>query len=115
MTTQQAITIAVPPETLGDRMRRALRKEHISVHEIADYLGVSRNTVSTWINDRIYPSEQTLKLWAIRTGVPERWLKEGDASMSPFPAGSMSQADTPLTRQLDRSWSVTQDDFWLAA
>src|SRR5574343_280717 len=72
-----APTPSIPEETLGERMRRALRKEHIGVQEMADYLGVARNTVSTWLNDRIQPSEQTLKLWAMRTGVPLDWLKTG--------------------------------------
>lgn len=77
-----APTPSIPEETLGERMRRALRKEHIGVQEMADYLGVARNTVSTWLNDRIEPSEQTLMLWAMRTGVPLEWLKHG---LVPFP------------------------------
>ena len=76
-------------------MRRALRKEHMGVQEMADYLGVARNTVSTWINDRIHPGEQTLRLWSIRTGVPLEWLKHG---LVPF-SGSVDQTrdDRPDT------------------
>lgn len=44
---------------------------------MADYLGVARNTVSTWINGKIVPSVQTLRLWALRTGVPFEWLQNG--------------------------------------
>lgn len=44
---------------LADRMRKALRVSGVTVQQMADYLGVSRNTVSTWINGHIVPSTQT--------------------------------------------------------
>jgi transcriptional regulator with XRE-family HTH domain len=65
---------AAPEWDLADRMRKALREADIGVQEIADYLGVARNTVSTWINGRIEPSTQTLRLWALKCGVPYEWL-----------------------------------------
>ena len=96
MTTQPEMPEpGIPEETLGDRMRRALRKEHLSVQDMAEYLGVSRNTVGTWINDHVRPSEQTFKLWALRTGVPLEWLKHGQ--VQPFPgrlAGNEQQSTT---------------------
>ena len=64
----------VPEWDTADRMRKSLRAADIGVQEIADYLGVSRNTVSTWINGRIQPSTQTLRLWALRCGVDYTWL-----------------------------------------
>lgn len=71
---------AVPEWDTADRMRKALREAGISVQEMADYLGVARNTVSTWINGRIRPSKQTLRLWAMRCGVSFSWLSEGQMS-----------------------------------
>lgn len=58
-------------------MRKALHHSDVSVQAMADYLDVSRNTVSTWINDRIEPSTQTLRLWSLRTGVPLEWIRTG--------------------------------------
>lgn len=58
-------------------MRKALRESRVSVAEIASYLGVTRGTVSTWINGRIEPSVQTLRLWAMRCGVDYDWLRDG--------------------------------------
>jgi len=66
-------------------MRRVLRHAGIGVQEMADYLDVDRSTVSTWINDRIEPSTQTLRLWSMRTGVPLEWLRHGD---EPDPSAS---------------------------
>jgi DNA-binding XRE family transcriptional regulator len=64
----------VPRWDTADRMRKALREADIGVQEMAAYLGVARNTVSTWINGRIEPSTQTLRLWALRCGVSYEWL-----------------------------------------
>ena len=104
-----APTPSIPEETLGERMRRALRKEHIGVQEMADYLGVARNTVSTWLNDRIEPSEQTLMLWAMRTGVPLEWLKHG---LVPFPRGLDQTRDTGTDT---RKYHDNRHDYSLAA
>jgi transcriptional regulator with XRE-family HTH domain len=70
----------IPEWDVADRMRKALRVADISVQEIADYLGVSRNSAGSWINGRIVPSTQTLRLWALRTGVPFEWLRDGGAA-----------------------------------
>lgn len=72
-------TVGIPQWDVADRMRKALRHSGVGVQEIAEYLDVSRNTVSTWINGRIEPSTQTLRLWALRCGVPYDWLRDGKA------------------------------------
>lgn len=77
MSQQTADVGSIPEWDLADRMRKTLRASDVGVQEIADYLEVSRNTVSTWINGRIVPSTTTLKLWAIRFGVPYEWLVDG--------------------------------------
>lgn len=68
---------AIPDWDVADRMRKALRHSGLTVQEMAAFLGVGRNTVSTWINGRIGPSTQTLRLWALRCEVPFEWLAEG--------------------------------------
>jgi DNA-binding transcriptional regulator YiaG len=69
----------IPEWDTADRMRKALRVASIEVRDMADYLGVSRSSVSNWINGRIRPSKQTMRLWALRCGVPMAWLT-GDGS-----------------------------------
>jgi transcriptional regulator with XRE-family HTH domain len=71
------MTDTVPTWDLADRMRKSLRTSGLSVQEIADELGVGRSTVSAWINGRNRPATPALKLWAIRTGVPYEWLRDG--------------------------------------
>lgn len=70
--------VAVPEVTLGDRMRMGLRKADMTVSGMAGYLGVGREAVGSWINDRHRPSPPTLMLWAQRTGVPFEWLATGE-------------------------------------
>lgn len=76
----------VPVWDLADRMRKALRDSGVSVQEMADYLDVSRTTISNWINGRRPPPVAALRLWAMQTGVDYEWLsgdedpKSGGAS-----------------------------------
>jgi len=58
-------------------MRKALQHSDVSVQEMASYLGVTRNTVGNWTNGRTGPGTQTMRLWALRTGVPLEWLLTG--------------------------------------
>ena len=62
---------------LADRMRRSLRVSGVGVTEMADYLEVERNTVSTWINGHVKPRKPTLMAWALRTGASYEWLATG--------------------------------------
>jgi transcriptional regulator with XRE-family HTH domain len=78
---------AVAPSALewdmADRMRKALRVADISSNEMADYMGVSRNSVSSWINGRAVPRRTMLRLFAMRAGVSHKWLETGEAPSSP--------------------------------
>lgn len=62
----------------ADRLRRALRVADVSVNEMADYLEVSRNAVTSWINGRHLPRDRDLKRFALRTGFDICWLKTGE-------------------------------------
>lgn len=73
----------IPAWDLADRLRKALREADLSVQEMADYLDVSRNTVSAWINGRTPPGVQSVRLWALRTGVPYEWLRTGASDDDP--------------------------------
>lgn len=85
----------IPEWDVADRMRKALRESSVGVQEIADYLGVTRGTVSSWINGRITPSRQTLRLWALKCGVRYEWIKDGalcpEGSLARDSAGAKSR------------------------
>lgn len=79
----------IPRWDLADRLRKSLRAAGLGVQEMADYLEVSRNTISNWINGRTRPSAPTLRLWALRTGVSYGWLRKGDG-WSPTGGGAVA-------------------------
>lgn len=72
--------VQIPEWTLGWRLQRALTHADIQTDQMAAELGVSRSTVSRWLNDRgSAPKIAYLKVWALRTGVPLEWLTGGEA------------------------------------
>lgn len=76
---------------LADRMRKSLRYAGIGVGDMADYLGVGRNTAGRYINGVGSPPKlQTLRLWALRCGVPLDWLRYGisEPDHNPSPDGT---------------------------
>ncbi len=79
----------------ADRLRRALRVAGVSSNEMADYLGVSRTSVSNWINGHVEPKTQTTRLWALRTGVAFTWLETGQAPAEPGPGESRLWESNP--------------------
>lgn len=95
----------VPQWDVADRMRKALRHADLGVAEMADYLGVSRTSVSNWINGRVEPSLQTLRLWSLRTGVSLEWV----LAWVPALSGASLKKSTNLNSLLAR------DDLGLAA
>jgi transcriptional regulator with XRE-family HTH domain len=63
--------------TVSDRMRKSADVAGVSVGEIAEYFDVNRNTVGRWLNGRTQPDRRTVRLWAMRCGVPTQWLLTG--------------------------------------
>ena len=86
-------TGTVPEITQGDRMRVSLRHAGLG-QEMATYLDVTRGAVGNWINDRVTPSKQTMRLWALRCGVPLEWLESGKAPTLPSGPGPYTTRDS---------------------
>lgn len=74
---EQTLEAVVPEWELSDRLRKALTHAGISSTEMAEYLEVTRHTISNWINGHTRPRPAELKMWALRTGVDYRWLVSG--------------------------------------
>lgn len=52
----------------------------LSVEEIADYLGVSRDTVYGWIAKREMPAHKVGRLWKFKSEEVDGWVRTGRAA-----------------------------------
>lgn len=77
MSVELASSGHVPAFRQHHRMALALEQVDMSVQEMAEFLGVNRNTVGRWLNGHIQPSRAVLMVWADATGVPLMWLEKG--------------------------------------
>lgn len=78
----------VPEWTLGWRLQRALSHAGISVNDMARDLGMSRATISRWINDKGAPPRDIyVKEWALRCRVSYQWLRFGHVPAGQGPTG----------------------------
>lgn len=52
----------------------------LSVVEIADYLGVSKESIYRWVEKGKIPAYRLGKFWKFKTDEVDRWIKSGNAS-----------------------------------
>jgi len=81
----------VPAWTVGDRLRKAREESGLSQQELADAIGVSRNTISNHevgVGKR-EPQTLLVRAWAAATGVSVEWIRTGHA---PSPPGTPSRS-----------------------
>lgn len=83
---------AVPTWDEGDRLAKALRHAGMSNSDMASYMGVHRNTISSYVNGRAAVDRRTRLLWAMKTGVSIEWLEDG-AGEPPTPGPGVPQSN----------------------
>ncbi len=54
----------------------------LSVEEIAEYLGIKRDTVYKWIDRKKMPAHKVGSLWKFRKEEVDDWVRSGEASES---------------------------------
>jgi excisionase family DNA binding protein len=52
----------------------------LSVEEIAEYLGVSKDTVYAWISKRNMPAHRIGRLWKFKATEVDAWIRSGGAA-----------------------------------
>jgi transcriptional regulator with XRE-family HTH domain len=68
---------AIPEWGLTDRLAKARSVAGLKQQELAEYLGLSRASLSAYENGSVVPRLGILRLWAMRCGVPLDWLRYG--------------------------------------
>jgi excisionase family DNA binding protein len=51
-----------------------------SVDEIAQYLGIKRDTVYKWIDEKRMPAHKVGRLWKFRRDEVDGWVRAGSAA-----------------------------------
>ena len=51
----------------------------LSVDEIGDYLGIKRDTVYKWINEKDMPAHKIGRLWKCKKDEVDEWVRKGKA------------------------------------
>jgi len=97
--TQTAPTALVPEWTLGDRLRKAREFAGLHATQLADEIGIGRNSVSNYENGHTKPRRPVLQAWAMRTGVDYEWLVTGQATRPSVPAGEGAERAAAITFQ----------------
>jgi transcriptional regulator with XRE-family HTH domain len=71
----------IPEWTPGDRFRKARLDAGLKQHELADLIGVDKNTIGNYENGVTTRYQKiVLNQWALATGVPVSWLRDGTVS-----------------------------------
>lgn len=52
----------------------------LSVDEIVEYLGVSRDTIYAWIAERGLPAHRVGRLWKFKRDAVDAWVQSGGAN-----------------------------------
>ncbi len=55
----------------------------LSVDEIAEYLGIQRETVYTWISKKKMPAHKVGRLWKFKRDEIDQWVRSGSAGERP--------------------------------
>ena len=69
----------VPTFTLSDRLRKAREHAGLEQAELADKIGVSRNTIGNAERGQRSVRKIVVNAWAMATGVSRHWLETGQA------------------------------------
>jgi excisionase family DNA binding protein len=51
----------------------------LSVDEIAEYLGISKDTVYTWVSAKDMPGHKVGRLWKFKISEVDEWVRAGGA------------------------------------
>ena len=79
----------IPTWSVADRLRKAREHAGLEQGQLADLIGISRNSVSNYERGARTARRPVLVSWALATGVPLAWLEHGQApnAKNPHPDG----------------------------
>lgn len=61
-------------------MENNINESWVSTKEIAEHLGVAKDTIHKWIKAETIPCSRVDKLWKFKKSVIDAWVESGKAS-----------------------------------
>ena len=61
-------------------MENNINESWVSTKEIAEHLGVTKDTIHKWIKAETIPCARVGKLWKFKKSVVDAWVESGKAS-----------------------------------
>lgn len=112
MSEQTTPAFRIPQFTAADRCRKARESVGLSQVELAERIGVSKNTVSNYeTGATTHLRRIVVGQWAWATGVPREWLSDGVEPVDHPPEGGDTGPDqvvSPTDRMMDYRARVVQ-------
>ncbi len=65
---------------MDQKMANATPEPWYSVEEIAEHLGISKETVYRWLDRRVIPAHRLGKLWKFKPTEVDGWVQSGGAA-----------------------------------
>lgn len=57
-----------------------MNSQWLSVEQLADYLGISKETIYKWLERKSIPAHRVGKLWRFDSSEIDGWIKDGGAA-----------------------------------
>lgn len=67
--------------TIGERIKKIRQAKHLTQQDLADRMGVKRNTIAIYETNRSIPSTAVVSLICREFNVNENWLRTGEGEM----------------------------------
>ncbi|MBB3571133.1 excisionase family DNA binding protein [Rhizobium sp. BK491] len=81
----------------------------LSVEEIANYLGVSKDTVYGWITKRDMPAHKVGRLWKFKSDEVDSWVRAGKASEASSSANFEENSGNTVSDLKNRKGHATRE------
>lgn len=65
----------------------------LSVDEVAEYLGVSRDTVYNWVSERGMPGRKVGRFWKFKKDAVDAWVESGGSDSAGGSSASRMRID----------------------
>jgi len=85
----------------------AAEERWVGVEDVADHLGVAKDSVYRWIEERRLPAHRVGRLFRFKLSEVDAWVRQGDdpgksSSRAPGSSASKSRTEPPVSERRPR-------------